>query len=449
MRTLMIGLAMCLWTLGPAVASGHSDEAIQVANAQEGGDWEDFDYVDWGDDDGSGAVEESEPIVHEAFVDHGDTVRVVKRVYIEYQPPPVIQETIVRETRPSPAAIWIPGYWYHVRRVDSFVWVSGCWRVPPRGMAWRSGRYASVGSRWAWVPGAWTPSGVALTYYPSAPPAFRLEVVNHALCPGPDHIWASGHWKWTNSRYGWVAGKWLARPAGFVYVAARYHWTPRGYAFVAGYFDRPVARRGVAYRPMVVRHPTRIERIRPRTVYESHRLENRLRHARPAQGGPRSNRLVQATGSSSPTVRRGNRSGNGGRPVARQQPTARPTPRKAPTVVTRTAPRQSPAVRNVVRKPLARQVVKPSQIERRTQRVSRPTIAPTRARPTPRVARPTPPVARPTARVGQAKPSTTVNRRVTASAKPSPKRATVQRHAPSRGSSTKVSRSSAGPKKDR
>jgi len=42
-------------------------------------------------------------------------------------PPPPQPEVIV--VQPSPAAVWIPGFWAYEGR--SYVWVSGYWAVPP------------------------------------------------------------------------------------------------------------------------------------------------------------------------------------------------------------------------------------------------------------------------------------------------------------------------------
>ena len=538
--SVSIGVLTGLWILVPAVACAQSDAEGRAAYAYENGEWDDFDYIDQGDPvDGAGTVEvavldpegtaevavlppepyvepvadeyageyadeyvddaeydeEPDPIVHEAFVDHGDTVRVAKRIYVDSEPPPVIHESVIYDTRPSTDAIWIPGYWYHVPRVHNYVWVSGCWRIPPSGMAWRSGQYMAVGTRWAWVPGCWTPANASLTYYPSAPPAFRLEIVNHALCPSPRHVWAAGHWKWSHSRYSWFAGTWVLPPAGHVYVAPRYHWTPRGYAFVAGYFDRPVVRRGVAYRPIVVRHPRRIQRIKPRSVYRTDRLEGRRRHARPAHRQSRRNLLVQGPGSSARTVRRSDRASHSGRSVSRQQGAVVRTPRPTPLVV----PRKSTAGR----KPHARPTVKPRESGRGARQVVRAAAKPTRVRssgsspertgrqasptatvrqvdrpsgrrgvvrksrrsasPTPLVARPKPgtavqgPRGAPrrtasaarTVRSAAGSSNSSAARRSPAPVRRSPKRTVAQRSNPSRGSSPKVSRSSRSHNSDR
>ncbi|MGD0960084.1 MAG: hypothetical protein ABSB19_09775 [Methylomonas sp.] len=52
-------------------------------------------------------------------------------------PPPLQQEVII--AAPSPAHVWIPGYWSWQNR---WIWIPGLWAIPPRpGAQW-------IGHRW-------------------------------------------------------------------------------------------------------------------------------------------------------------------------------------------------------------------------------------------------------------------------------------------------------------
>jgi hypothetical protein len=62
--------------------------------------------------------------------------------------------------------------------------------------------------------------------------------------PGPNHIWARGHWGWDGARYVWVPGRHVARPQpGVVWVRSGWVRDGRGYRFVPGGWvverDRP------------------------------------------------------------------------------------------------------------------------------------------------------------------------------------------------------------------
>ena len=55
------------------------------------------------------------------------------------QAPPALQEEVVL-ARPSPAHVWIPGYWSW--RNNRYEWMAGHWEIPPRTDAvWAAPRY--------------------------------------------------------------------------------------------------------------------------------------------------------------------------------------------------------------------------------------------------------------------------------------------------------------------
>jgi len=68
--------------------------------------------------------------------------------------PPPLRKGLRRPTRPSPQAVWAPGYWHWTGR--AFVWVHGAWRIPPRAQArWRPARWIRRGPFRILVPGGW------------------------------------------------------------------------------------------------------------------------------------------------------------------------------------------------------------------------------------------------------------------------------------------------------
>ena len=72
-------------------------------------------------------------------------------VYIETAPPAPRIEVISK--RPTPKAIWIPGYW--MWKGNKYVWAPGHWEKKPRGRAWAPGQWKRTHRGWYWVAGYW------------------------------------------------------------------------------------------------------------------------------------------------------------------------------------------------------------------------------------------------------------------------------------------------------
>jgi hypothetical protein len=67
--------------------------------------------------------------------------------------PPAPQEEQMG-TAPSPAHVWVSGYWHW--RGRRWLWMRGSWARPPRGFhAWMPGHWARYRRGWYWVPGHW------------------------------------------------------------------------------------------------------------------------------------------------------------------------------------------------------------------------------------------------------------------------------------------------------
>ena len=81
--------------------------------------------------------------------------------------------------------------------------------------------------------------------------------------PGASYVYVPGSWVW-RGRYVWRPGVWVAYRPDWVWVPARYSWTPAGYVYCEGYWDYPLARRGVLFAPVAFARPVY---ARPAFVY--------------------------------------------------------------------------------------------------------------------------------------------------------------------------------------
>ena len=97
-------------------------------------------------------------------------------VYVEMAPPRVRYEQ--RPPRPSPAHIWIGGYWGWEN--DTHVWIGGEWATPPQpGYAWEPPHWRRHGHRWGYSPGYWRHHGGPV-------------YVGEAMGPEPDPGYGNG-----------------------------------------------------------------------------------------------------------------------------------------------------------------------------------------------------------------------------------------------------------------
>jgi WXXGXW repeat (2 copies) len=186
---------------------------------------------------------------------------------IPKQPPDPIQEMPPDQKPAGQNVQWIPGYWsWDVSRND-YLWVSGIWRDPPPNSQWVPGYWHQVEGGNQWVSGTWIPvsSGPAQgqaqghgqgqpSYLPQAPPQ-SLESGPTTPQPNPNVAWTPGYWSWQGSNYAWRPGFWGAVQANWIWMPAHYVWTPSGYLFVAGYWDLPVANRGLMFAPVYYPQP--------------------------------------------------------------------------------------------------------------------------------------------------------------------------------------------------
>ena len=200
--------------------------------------------------------------LHEAFaapVSLGDS-----QPLIVFEEPPADVDEIPPDVQPEGRNVqWISGYWTWLddQLTDAdggeYVWVSGLWRDVPQGRAWVPGVWSPVTAEgrdaFQWTPGYWLDEAAAneeVVYLPAPPPS--LERGPNTQPPAADSFWVPGCWVYQTPQqdYSWRPGYWHQRPENFVWVPSAYQPTPRGYVFVPGYWDYPVARRGLPLAPV-------------------------------------------------------------------------------------------------------------------------------------------------------------------------------------------------------
>lgn len=66
-------------------------------------------------------------------------------------PPPPRNEA--RTLQPSPAHVWLPGYWKWAG--INYEWAEGRWAKGKKGKVWVPGTWAQTGAHWTWKGGKW------------------------------------------------------------------------------------------------------------------------------------------------------------------------------------------------------------------------------------------------------------------------------------------------------
>ncbi len=168
---------------------------------------------------------------------------------IQTRPPQAIEELPPDQRPEGDNVTWIPGYWAWDDERSDFLWVSGVWRNLPPGRQWVPGYWAQADAEYQWTSGYWADAQVNEIEYLPEPPA-TVEVGPSTAAPAADQTWVSGCWVWQENRYAWRPGFWAASQPGWLWTPAHYVSTPRGYVFVDGYWDYPVARRGLLFAPV-------------------------------------------------------------------------------------------------------------------------------------------------------------------------------------------------------
>jgi hypothetical protein len=197
--------------------------------------------------------------VHEAFavpVTAGQTAGMI----VPKQPAAPIEEVPPDMKPEGDQTVWIPGYWSWDDDRKDFIWVSGVWRVPPPNYRWMPGYWQEApGKGYQWISGYWMPAKVDETTFMPQPPQ-TIEAGPTSNPPDANQFWVPGNWQWRETRYLWQPGYWTECRPDWIWVPATYYWCPRGWVYVPGYWDYPLARRGLVFSPVYFTGPVAVYR---------------------------------------------------------------------------------------------------------------------------------------------------------------------------------------------
>ena len=173
-------------------------------------------------------------------------------VLVETEPPPPREELVI--ARPSPAHVWIGGYW--AWSGGRHTWIAGRWDLPPRpGSVWVEPRWERREHGYVFISGRWhnaapvvnerivvservaAPTGASIRIVAQPPPPVRREEIVYSIRPSSEHLWIKGYWVWHGDGHVWVSGHWAHPPhARAVWVEPRWERREHGYVFVDGYW---------------------------------------------------------------------------------------------------------------------------------------------------------------------------------------------------------------------
>ena len=190
--------------------------------------------------------------VHEGYAEPSEREPAPSPL-IPKDPPKAIEELPPDQKPEGDNIQWIPGYWAWDDDKKDFLWVSGFWRNAPPGRSWVPGSWRKSGEGWQWSGGFWAGAKdekAEVEYLPKPPAPLDNE---GATTPAPSekHVYVPGSWVYRD-RYVWRPGFWSEHRANWVWSSAHYRWTPAGYVFIDGYWDYPLADRGILFAPAYI-----------------------------------------------------------------------------------------------------------------------------------------------------------------------------------------------------
>lgn len=191
--------------------------------------------------------------IHEAFA--SPTAADPRQGQVVAKMPPEPVEEVPPEVKPEGDNYkWISGYWQWDPVRNDFVWVSGVYRKFPPNHTWVPGHWAQATGGYTWISGYWESGQRQQAEYLPYPPE-SLEEGPTSLTPGDDYFWIPGCWEWRVGRYAWRAGYWYQGQPNWIWTPSHYSYTPRGAIYVNGFWDFPLALRGVLYAPVYFEGP--------------------------------------------------------------------------------------------------------------------------------------------------------------------------------------------------
>ena len=84
-----------------------------------------------------------------------ETAFPARGVVVRGPPPEPITEPPPQASAPSPASVWVAGYWHWTGM--QYTWIPGHWENAPPGTAWAAPRYTSADGAYYYEAGAWKP----------------------------------------------------------------------------------------------------------------------------------------------------------------------------------------------------------------------------------------------------------------------------------------------------
>jgi len=203
--------------------------------------------------DSSGAEVLARGPVHEAFAEPLN-LQATDPIVVDRAPPQPVEE-LPPDVRPEGNNVqWIPGYWAWDDDRRDFLWVSGVWRDCPPGQRWVPGYWSDTDRGFYWSAGFWVSDNAQEVDYLPEPPQ-TLDQGPTVQAPSDNFIWVPGVWRYLETRYAWQPGYWTAAQPDWMWTPAHYVWSPTGYVFVDGYWDYPLAQRGVLFAPVYYQQP--------------------------------------------------------------------------------------------------------------------------------------------------------------------------------------------------
>lgn len=186
--------------------------------------------------------------VHEAFAEPA-VGRPLPSPLVPKVPPPAIEE-MPPDQKPDGANVqWIGGYWAWDVDTANFIWISGLWRNLPPGRQWVPGSWGQTDQGAQWTRGFWADAALKdLQFLPAPPPS--IDNGPSAAAPSADTDYVPGCWIWRDTRFMWRPGFWHGFQNAWIWTPAHYAWTPSGYVFAEGFWDYPLAQRGLLFAPV-------------------------------------------------------------------------------------------------------------------------------------------------------------------------------------------------------
>jgi hypothetical protein len=169
-------------------------------------------------------------------------------------PPPPVPEAPPDQKPEGERVQWVPGYWAWDTEKNDYLWVSGFWRLPPPDRTWVAGKWNKNGANYQWTPGYWADAGRAKIDYLKQPPD-SLDNGPSVPAPADNTFYVPGCWVSNQGEYAWRPGYWTTGYSNWTWMPSRYSWTPDGCVFVDGYWDYPLADRGMLFAPVTFGQP--------------------------------------------------------------------------------------------------------------------------------------------------------------------------------------------------